>query len=156
MGGGTGSGAAPVVASTAREMGILTVGIVTTPFTFEGRQRKSQVRGCALAVLHRHDACGKVELFLSPPALQFMQLIDFNPAAAAADGCMQASLAVSSLEAAVDTLIIISNDRLLKGEGLRLVAGGLQAFLVLELHAPVVRVQPQTTAASCSSGRQGL
>jgi hypothetical protein len=45
MGGGTGSGAAPVVASTAREMGILTVGIVTTPFSFEGRQRKSQVGG---------------------------------------------------------------------------------------------------------------
>lgn len=44
MGGGTGSGAAPVVANTAREMGILTVGIVTTPFSFEGRQRKSQVR----------------------------------------------------------------------------------------------------------------
>lgn len=44
MGGGTGSGAAPVVASTAREMGILTVGIVTTPFSFEGRQRKGQVR----------------------------------------------------------------------------------------------------------------
>lgn len=43
MGGGTGSGAAPVVASIAREMGILTVGIVTTPFSFEGRQRKTQV-----------------------------------------------------------------------------------------------------------------
>lgn len=43
MGGGTGSGAAPVVANTAREMGILTVGIVTTPFSFEGRQRKTQV-----------------------------------------------------------------------------------------------------------------
>jgi hypothetical protein len=43
MGGGTGSGAAPVVAATAREMGILTVGIVTLPFTFEGRQRRNQV-----------------------------------------------------------------------------------------------------------------
>jgi cell division protein FtsZ len=43
MGGGTGSGAAPVVASIAKEMGILTVGIVTTPFTFEGRQRALQV-----------------------------------------------------------------------------------------------------------------
>lgn len=43
MGGGTGSGAAPVVAATARELGILTVGIVTLPFTFEGRQRKNQV-----------------------------------------------------------------------------------------------------------------
>jgi cell division protein FtsZ len=39
MGGGTGTGAAPVVARIAREMGILTVGIVTTPFTFEGRKR---------------------------------------------------------------------------------------------------------------------
>lgn len=39
MGGGTGTGAAPVVARVAREMGILTVGIVTTPFSFEGRKR---------------------------------------------------------------------------------------------------------------------
>jgi cell division protein FtsZ len=41
MGGGTGTGAAPVVARVAREMGILTVGIVTTPFSFEGRKRHS-------------------------------------------------------------------------------------------------------------------
>ncbi len=39
MGGGTGTGAAPVVAELAKEMGILTVGVVTKPFTFEGRQR---------------------------------------------------------------------------------------------------------------------
>jgi len=39
MGGGTGTGAAPVIARIAREMGILTVAIVTTPFTFEGRRR---------------------------------------------------------------------------------------------------------------------
>jgi len=39
MGGGTGTGAAPVVASIAKEMGILTVGVVTKPFAFEGRQR---------------------------------------------------------------------------------------------------------------------
>ena len=42
MGGGTGTGGAPVVASLAREMGILTVGIVTIPFLFEGRKRKQQ------------------------------------------------------------------------------------------------------------------
>jgi cell division protein FtsZ len=42
MGGGTGTGAAPVIASTAREMGILTVGIVTIPFTFEGKKRRKQ------------------------------------------------------------------------------------------------------------------
>ncbi len=39
MGGGTGTGAAPVIAKLAREMGILTVGIVTSPFEFEGRKR---------------------------------------------------------------------------------------------------------------------
>lgn len=42
MGGGTGTGAAPVVAEIARELGALTVGVVTKPFTFEGRKRISQ------------------------------------------------------------------------------------------------------------------
>jgi cell division protein FtsZ len=42
MGGGTGTGAAPVIAKTAREMGVLTVGIVTMPFFFEGRKRREQ------------------------------------------------------------------------------------------------------------------
>lgn len=42
MGGGTGTGAAPVIAQTAREMGVLTVGIVTMPFFFEGRKRRQQ------------------------------------------------------------------------------------------------------------------
>jgi cell division protein FtsZ len=39
MGGGTGTGAAPIVAQVAKEMGILTVGVVTTPFAFEGKRR---------------------------------------------------------------------------------------------------------------------
>lgn len=42
MGGGTGTGSAPVIAETAREMGILTVGVVTKPFSFEGRKRQNQ------------------------------------------------------------------------------------------------------------------
>ena len=42
MGGGTGTGAAPVIASVAQEMGILTVGIVTSPFGFEGRKKTKQ------------------------------------------------------------------------------------------------------------------
>ncbi len=42
MGGGTGTGAAPVIAKTAKELGILTVGIVTIPFIFEGNNRKQQ------------------------------------------------------------------------------------------------------------------
>ena len=42
MGGGTGTGAAPVIAKAARDLGILTVGIVTSPFVFEGRMRQDQ------------------------------------------------------------------------------------------------------------------
>lgn len=42
MGGGTGTGGAPVIAQVARELGILTVGIITLPFSFEGRKRRQQ------------------------------------------------------------------------------------------------------------------
>ncbi len=42
MGGGTGTGAAPIIAAAAREAGVLTVGIVTMPFSFEGKKRNSQ------------------------------------------------------------------------------------------------------------------
>ena len=44
MGGGTGTGAAPVVAKIAKDMGILTVGVVTTPFGFEGKRRMDQAQ----------------------------------------------------------------------------------------------------------------
>ena len=42
MGGGTGTGAAPIIAKRAKELNILTIGIVTIPFTFEGRKRREQ------------------------------------------------------------------------------------------------------------------
>ena len=42
MGGGTGTGAAPIIAKAAKDMGILTVGVVTKPFSFEGAKRKKQ------------------------------------------------------------------------------------------------------------------
>src|SRR5574339_150600 len=45
MGGGTGTGAAPVIAEVARELGALTVGVVTRPFTFEGKKRSGQASG---------------------------------------------------------------------------------------------------------------
>ncbi len=67
MGGGTGSGAAPIVADIARESGALTVGVVTKPFGFEGRRRMQQ-----------------------------------------------ANQAIEVLKASVDTLITVSNDRLLQ------------------------------------------
>ncbi|RFU63188.1 cell division protein FtsZ [Peribacillus saganii] len=67
MGGGTGTGAAPVIAQIARDLGALTVGVVTRPFTFEGRKRATQAQG-----------------------------------------------GISSLKEAVDTLIVIPNDRILE------------------------------------------
>lgn len=67
MGGGTGSGAAPVVAEVAKEMGCLTVGVVTKPFAFEGRRRMQQ-----------------------------------------------ANDAIANLRDRVDTLIVVSNDKLLQ------------------------------------------
>ncbi len=53
MGGGTGTGAAPIVAATARELGILTVGIVTKPFSFEGK-RKMTIAEEGIAALMMH------------------------------------------------------------------------------------------------------
>jgi cell division protein FtsZ len=67
MGGGTGSGAAPVVAEVAKESGALTVGVVTKPFGFEGRRRMTQAVG-----------------------------------------------AISELRKCVDTVIVVSNDKLLE------------------------------------------
>ena len=67
MGGGTGTGAAPIVAAAAKEMGILTIGVVTKPFTFEGKKRLSQ-----------------------------------------------AERGIESLKGKVDTLVVISNDKLLQ------------------------------------------
>ncbi|XJZ28416.1 cell division protein FtsZ [Bacillota bacterium Lsc_1132] len=67
MGGGTGTGAAPVIAQIARDLGALTVGVVTRPFTFEGKKRATQASG-----------------------------------------------GINAMKEAVDTLIVIPNDRLLE------------------------------------------
>ncbi|MBO7519833.1 MAG: cell division protein FtsZ [Clostridia bacterium] len=56
MGGGTGTGAAPVVASIAKELGILTVAIVTKPFAFEGRKRMSQAEAGIAALSEQVDS----------------------------------------------------------------------------------------------------
>ena len=53
MGGGTGTGAAPIVAEVARDMGVLTVGIVTKPFAFEGRRRMEQAES-GISSLREH------------------------------------------------------------------------------------------------------
>ncbi|HYH57097.1 MAG TPA: cell division protein FtsZ, partial [Anseongella sp.] len=53
MGGGTGTGASPIIAQAAKEQGILTVGIVTTPFSFEGKRRRQQAED-GLSELKEH------------------------------------------------------------------------------------------------------
>ncbi|WP_110929336.1 cell division protein FtsZ [Bacillus massiliglaciei] len=55
MGGGTGTGAAPVIAQIAKDLGALTVGVVTRPFTFEGRKRANQAQGGITAMKESVD-----------------------------------------------------------------------------------------------------
>ena len=70
MGGGTGTGAAPIVAGTAKEMGILTIGVVTKPFTFEGKKRLAQAeRGI-------ESLKGKVDTLVVIPNDKLLQIID--------------------------------------------------------------------------------
>jgi cell division protein FtsZ len=54
-GGGTGTGAAPLVAEVAKELGALTIGVVTRPFTFEGRRRSAQAEDGIAALKHEVD-----------------------------------------------------------------------------------------------------
>jgi cell division protein FtsZ len=69
-GGGTGSGAAPVVASVAREVGALTVGIVTMPFRFEGTKRRSQAEAGVHAL---REACDTVVVI---PNERLLEVLD--------------------------------------------------------------------------------
>ena len=70
MGGGTGTGAAPFVAAAAKELGILTIGVVTKPFTFEGKKRLAQAeRGIA-------NLKGKVDTLVVIPNDKLLQVID--------------------------------------------------------------------------------
>ena len=70
MGGGTGTGAAPIVAECAKEVGALTVGVVTRPFSFEGRRRQSQAeRGIA-------KLKEKVDTLITIPNDRLMQVVD--------------------------------------------------------------------------------
>ena len=70
MGGGTGTGAAPIVAGLAKEMGILTIGVVTKPFTFEGKKRLAQAeRGI-------ENLKAKVDTLIVIPNDKLLQIID--------------------------------------------------------------------------------
>ncbi|MFA6080177.1 MAG: cell division protein FtsZ [Candidatus Gracilibacteria bacterium] len=70
LGGGTGSGAAPVIADVARDMGVLVVGVVTKPFAFEGQRRNNQA-------LEAYDILkGKVDTLITIPNDRILTIID--------------------------------------------------------------------------------
>ncbi|CAN5677542.1 cell division protein FtsZ [soil metagenome] len=70
MGGGTGSGAAPVIANIARDLGALTIGVVTKPFTFEGSHRRRTAES-AMAELGRN-----VDTLIAIPNDRLLQVVD--------------------------------------------------------------------------------
>ena len=70
LGGGTGTGAAPVVAEIAKEMGVLTVGVVTRPFSFEGAKRKNQGENGL------EELKGKVDTLITIPNDKILSIID--------------------------------------------------------------------------------
>jgi cell division protein FtsZ len=72
MGGGTGTGAAPVIAEIARELGALTVGVVTKPFSFEGRRRLNQAEAGIEALKE------KVDTLIIIPNDRLLELVEKN------------------------------------------------------------------------------
>ena len=91
MGGGTGTGAAPVVAEIARSMGMLTVGVVTRPFTFEGRKRLDQALQGIEALRENVDAL----VIIPNERLKLVseQKITFKNAFDIADGVLRQAVA---------------------------------------------------------------
>jgi len=72
MGGGTGTGAAPVIAQVAKELGALTVGVVTRPFTFEGRKRSTQAASGIAAMKE------SVDTLIVIPNDRLLEIVDRN------------------------------------------------------------------------------
>lgn len=72
MGGGTGTGAAPVIAQIAKDLGALTVGVVTRPFTFEGRKRQTQAIGGITAMKE------SVDTLIVIPNDKLLEIVDKN------------------------------------------------------------------------------
>lgn len=70
LGGGTGSGAAPIVASIAKELGALTIGVVTKPFAFEGKQRSM------IAEKAHDELASKVDTIITIPNDRILQVIE--------------------------------------------------------------------------------
>lgn len=77
MGGGTGTGAAPIIAQVARELGALTVGVVTKPFTFEGKRRRQQSEHGIQALRQAVDTLITIPnqrlLSIAPPEMSMLE-----------------------------------------------------------------------------------
>ena len=82
MGGGTGTGGAPVVARTAKEMGVLTIGIVTMPFGFEGKRRKLQAES---GFQEMRDSVDAILIISNDKLREIYGNLEFNEAFAKAD-----------------------------------------------------------------------
>ncbi|MBF9237909.1 cell division protein FtsZ [Hymenobacter sp. BT683] len=82
MGGGTGTGAAPVIAQVAQELGILTVGIVTAPFLFEGKKKRLQAE---LGIKELSEHCDTILVILNDKLPQIYGNLTMSAAFAKAD-----------------------------------------------------------------------
>jgi len=82
MGGGTGTGAAPVIAQVAQELGILTVGIVTAPFMFEGKKKREQAEQ---GIKELSESCDTVLVILNDKLRQLYGNLTMGLAFAKAD-----------------------------------------------------------------------
>jgi cell division protein FtsZ len=85
MGGGTGTGAAPVIAKIAKEMDILTVGIVTAPFAFEGRKKRQQAD---LGISELRSSCDTVLVILNDNLREIFGNLSISEAFAQADNVL--------------------------------------------------------------------
>lgn len=85
MGGGTGTGAAPVIAKIAKEMDILTVGIVTAPFSFEGRKKRQQAD---LGISELRSCCDTVLVILNDKLREIFGNLSISQAFAQADNVL--------------------------------------------------------------------
>jgi len=85
MGGGTGTGAAPVIAKIAKEMDILTVGIVTVPFAFEGKKKMNQAE---LGIAQLKETCDTVLVILNDKLREIYGNLAISDAFAKADNVL--------------------------------------------------------------------
>src|ERR1035437_4606592 len=127
MGGGTGTGAAPVIAKIAREMGILTVSICTLPFSWEGKLRKKQAEE-GLAELKRHS--DSVLVILNDKIREIYHNLKVGEAFAHADNVLtSAAKCIAELINVALTINVDFNDvrRVMENSGVAIMGSAMAA-----------------------------